>query len=868
MTTCPSSQTLKQLLEAELTGPLAQAISDHVDGCPACQTVLEELSDDAGLRPWKPAAETPKDGPPTGPGLARVLERARLSTGLGATPVADMAACPDGGWPFLEPPRRPEDLGSLGPYAIEAELGRGGMGIVLRGYDAALERRVAIKVLRPGLNDEKARARFVREAQAAARVRHDHVVSVHAVASPPGGLPYLVMELLDGATLAERIRQRQHLEPGEAAQLALQAADGLHAAHQAGLVHRDVKPGNLLLDAATGRVKLTDFGLARSTELSSGVTQEGMVVGTPAYMSPEQARGAAADPRSDVYSLGATLYEMLTGAPPFHGAPHLVLRQVLTEEPRRPRRLNDAIPRDLETICLKALAKEPERRYRTAGELADDLRRFLRGEPVRARPAGRVERLRRWCRRKPLVAGLAAALLLTAVAGIVAVVWQWRRAEAHAAEAQYHAGEARQEREVAEARFQLARKAVDRFFDRIYREGWLNQPGMQAQRREVLEELLQYYREFVQQRRDDPRGLEELASAYFNIGRIVEDTGDKAQALASYREALQLFEALAAAEPGNKYFVRRAMQCHDRIGEMLWNTGRSQEALASYEQSLRLLEQAGPDTPNEVLYRRNLGAAYGSLANMHMLLRHSAEARAYYEKALRLQEQLVAEHAPDYSNALICLGRTYNNLGTLLNGTPEGLRYHQKARAVREELVRLEPKSAFARRDLARSLYWSAVILESQGRVDQALADMDQAVTHLRRAVAAEPESTRYSNDLAEAFSGRGELYHKTGRHTEALRDYQEAAPIWERLIGVSPSVPDYPRSLAAVHGARAEVYRAQGKPAEALAALRQAVRLREGLVRAHPGHAEDATELARMRESIERLERELAGMGTKTPGP
>src|SRR5262249_34311874 len=220
--------------------------------------------------------------------------------------------------------------------------------------------------------------------QAAARVKHDHVVSVYAVATPPAGPPYLVMELLDGATLAGLIRRHGRLEPGEAARLAAQAADGLHAAHQAGLVHRDVKPGNLLLDAGTGRVKITDFGLARTTDLPSGVTHEGVVVGTPAYMSPEQARGAVPDARGDVYSLGASLYEMLTGEVPFRGVPHMVLRQVIADEPRPPRRLHDAIPRDLETVCLKAMAKEPARRYESAGEFADDLRRWLRGEPIRA----------------------------------------------------------------------------------------------------------------------------------------------------------------------------------------------------------------------------------------------------------------------------------------------------------------------------------------------------------------------------------------------------------------------------------------------------------------------------------------------------
>jgi hypothetical protein len=297
------------------------------------------------------------------------------------------------------------------------------MGVVYRAYDDALQRTVAVKRLLPDLAaDEGARARFVHEAQAAARVQHDHIVGVYAVVQPAEGVPYLVMEYVAGQTLAEIIRSHRQVPAQEAAQLIAQAAVGLSAAHAAGLVHRDIKPSNIILDPFTGRAKIMDFGLARLTERPSGLTEPGALAGTPSYMSPEQVGGLELDGRTDVYSLGVTLYEALTGETPFRGALHMVLRQIAAEEPRAPRQLNDTVPRDLETICLKAMAKEPARRYASAAALADDLRRWHRGEPIQARPAGGAEKVWRWCRRKPREAGLIGAVCILL---LVAIVVPW-----------------------------------------------------------------------------------------------------------------------------------------------------------------------------------------------------------------------------------------------------------------------------------------------------------------------------------------------------------------------------------------------------------------------------------------------------------
>jgi WD40 repeat protein/tRNA A-37 threonylcarbamoyl transferase component Bud32 len=363
-----------------------------------------------------------------------------------------------------------EELGpgrKVGKFELLDTVGHGTFGTVYRARDPELDRTVALKVPRAGsLAGPQELDRFLREARSAAQLRHPAIVPVHEVGQAKG-VPYLVSDFVDGVTLADLLSARR---PGsrESAELVAAVADALQYAHERGVVHRDVKPSNVMV-GDDGRPHVMDFGLAKREAGEITMTVEGQVLGTPAYMSPEQAGGEAhrVDGRSDVYSLGVILYQLLTGELPFCGTTRMLLHQVLHDDPKPPRRLNDKVPRDLETVCLKCLEKDPARRYATAQALADDLRRFLKGEPVSARPAGAWERGWKWVRRRPAAAGLLGLGAVTAVtlAALAVGLFYGARLEAALGEAEKQRGlavAARDEADQAKAETERQRDLVRR----------------------------------------------------------------------------------------------------------------------------------------------------------------------------------------------------------------------------------------------------------------------------------------------------------------------------------------------------------------------------------------------------------------------
>ncbi len=321
----------------------------------------------------------------------------------------------------------------FGDYELLEEIARGGMGIVYRARQVSLDRIVAVKMLLAGpLAGKDFVQRFRTEAAAAASLQHPNIVAIHEVGFAEGQ-HFFAMDYVAGQTLAQLVAKGP-LPARQAATYLKAIAEAIHFAHERNVLHRDLKPSNVLIHSATDQPRVTDFGLAKRLEAETELTLSGQMLGSPNYMSPEQAtakRGTVGK-RSDVYSLGAILYHLLTGRPPFQGETLMdVLRQLADNGPLAPHLLTPRVSHDLETICLKCLEKEPAKRYQSAQELADELDGFLRDQPIQARPVTRVERTWRWCRRKPALAGLIVALQLALALGLVGILWQWRRATAN-----------------------------------------------------------------------------------------------------------------------------------------------------------------------------------------------------------------------------------------------------------------------------------------------------------------------------------------------------------------------------------------------------------------------------------------------------
>lgn len=378
---CPSAAELRELLEGRVADPEQTTLTSHLDQCSSCQQALEAMASGNESLAGTLLEQAAYKSPDASSAYWTALEKAQaaLTTEtptLTAPAVANRSS--DKALAFLDPPADSSHLGTLMNFQVVRVVGRGGMGIVLQAIDTCLQRDVAIKVLDPDLSkDEVAVKRFCREARAAAAISHENVVSVHYVErDETKDLPFLVMELITGESLEKKLEREGRLSLKEIVHIGMQTAAGLAAAHEKGLIHRDIKPGNILLEKSGQRVKLTDFGLARAAE-DMRLTRSGLVAGTPLYMSPEQATGEELDVRSDLFSLGVVLYELAAGQPPFTGkTPLAVLKRVTDEKQASLRERDPDLPEWFSNLVDRLLAKKPEDRFQTAREVANTLEHF------------------------------------------------------------------------------------------------------------------------------------------------------------------------------------------------------------------------------------------------------------------------------------------------------------------------------------------------------------------------------------------------------------------------------------------------------------------------------------------------------------
>ncbi|MFN0021724.1 MAG: protein kinase domain-containing protein [Pirellulaceae bacterium] len=744
----------------------------------------------------------------------------------------------------------PAKMPEIPGYRMDAVLGQGGMGVVYKAWHLRLNRPVALKMLLSGpYARPQELERFLREAEAVAALNHPNIVQIHD-SGEVEGRPYFTMELVEGGSLARKLSGTP-LSASEAASLMVEVAAAVEAAHRSGIIHRDLKPANILL-TADGALKVSDFGLARQQDSGSGITLTGVPLGTPSYMAPEQARGEkdAVSPATDIYSLGAILYECLTGRPPFKAETMAAtLQQVLADEPVSPARLNPRVPRDLETICLKCLNKEPHKRYASSQTLADDLGRFQLGEPIKARPVGLVERAVCWVRRRPALAGALASGVLLAAALIATVVW-WngQRAALAATSVAYAEADLSESKRLRDkGDFTASSAVLQRANDRL---GGIVPPELHDRLaaafanlelvsrldairmgRSVLRgkdyeiDTAQADRDYEEVFRSAGLGTdqEEVKIVAARVGdsparkELVAALDDWAACTHDKRRRAWLLRVVQLADPDSwRDLVRdpdpeawadrtrlteltrtapvekESVQLLDALGRRLLNAGGEMEAVAY----LRRVQQAHPGD----FYANNM------LGNALVDVDQFGDAVGYFRAALALRP-----------GSTVARG----NLGYALLL----LQQWDEARVVNEELIRIDPANGWAHVSLGE-------VLRRQGHTDL-------AIEHLQRALPLVEPSSRPHRVLAFALQERK-------RWGEAIHHFRQAAALspdkaWHQYdLGMALNSPghqdeaiEYLRKTLALDprypAARVNLARIlfnRGGAEEAIAELRQAIEI------------------------------------------
>jgi serine/threonine-protein kinase len=574
------------------------------------------------------------------------------------------------------------------------------------------------------------------------------------------------------------------------ARVGLQVAEALNYAHGQGVLHRDIKPSNLLLDVQ-GTVWVTDFGLAKAMVDGDNLTNEGDVLGTLRYMAPERFRGKS-DARSDVYALGLTLYEVLTLRPAFdHDDRDRLILQVTTEVPPRPRALNPELPRDLETIVLKAIEHDPARRYQDADELAADLERFLADRPIKARPIGALERSWKWAQRKPAIAGLLAALGLALATGFAGITWQWREAVAARNDARKSAAK-------AEANFAQALETVNTFCTQVSEEQLLDEPGLQPLRQRLLQLALRYYQRFQREQGDDPTGqgddpklAKEVALSFLRSGIIISELGDPAGGHIALLRAKDILEALCRADSKDVALQNQLARCYVEIED--W------ERLAEFEQiallrsptgdnpAISMTESLVANEPENVDYLCLLGRSYG--ANGARLLhwgRYSSSKDAL-KKAIATLER-THQIAPNSADAARALAMAYTDFGLVNQQTgdhTDGAGALERAHAILKTLAARSPKSRRQRLDRGRCQVQLGAARIDVGRYDDAATCLRQADDRLGELLRENPEAVDVRYWLAVAKQGLGRVALAEGR-TAAGKLLGEAIAIYNDIPAMS----------------------------------------------------------------------------------
>jgi serine/threonine protein kinase/tetratricopeptide (TPR) repeat protein len=723
----------------------------------------------------------------------------------------------------------------IGPYKLLEEIGAGGMGAVwMAEQQQPVRRKVALKVIKPGLDTREVIARFEAERQALALMDHPHIARVFDTGATASGRPYFVMELVKGVPITQfgdgnRLTPRQRLE------LFVGVCQAVQHAHTKGIIHRDIKPSNVLVTSHDGTpvVKVIDFGVAKAVgqQLTEKTiyTRFTQLLGTPLYMSPEQAglSGLDIDTRTDIYSLGVLLYELLTGTTPFDGdrlrtAGFDEIRRIIREEePPRPstristlgqaaatasdnrqsdpKKLGQLLRGELDWIVMKALEKDRSRRYETASAFAADVQRYLRDEPVLACPPSAGYRLRKFVQRHKGKVLAATAMLALLLAGVVASTWQAVRAtraerETGQALAQVTAEQAKTQAALAveTAAKKQTVEALDALTDGVVETLLARQPQLGDDEKAFLLKVLGFYEAFTRQLGETAEARALRARGYLKVGSLRGQLGEHHEAAASCRQARDLYAQLAAQFSHVRDYTWWLANSHNRLAVELTALQEYAEAETACRQALVLLKQLRIDPPA----------------------------------------------APEYRGLL---ARTYNMLGNVVlsrgkRAGPEIEAGYREAAVLLEELVARFPRVRQWRHDLAHSHLNLGMLLRDQGKYPEAEPAFQKALTRLQELLTKQPASPRYRQDLAKYHSNLGDLFLYRGKLVEAEAAYRKALELVKKVAAEYPVVPEYRQELAHYyHELGALLHYQRMKYAEAEASYRKSLELEEKLVAKFP---------------------------------
>lgn len=721
------------------------------------------------------------------------------------------------------------DRGTVGPYKLLQQIGEGGMGTVyMAEQESPVQRRVALKVIKPGMGSKEVVARFESERQALAMMNHENIAKMFDAGTMDDGRPFFVMELVRGVPLTKFCDENK-LSIKERLELFITVCKAVQHAHQKGIIHRDIKPSNVLVSNYDGRPvpKVIDFGVAKAMQQKltdkTLFTEFGRAIGTLQYMSPEQAglSHLDIDTRSDIYSLGVLLYELLTGSTPIDKQRirevgwERVMQLILEEEPPKPstkisesgdaitgisaqrhsnpKSLGLTVKGDLDWIVMKSLEKDRTRRYETADGFALDLQRYLLNEPVSATPPSVMYRVHKFVLRNKVAVRAAMVIAFVLVAAIIGIssglAWALKERQV-----------AKERTKESEARFDLAIEAVESFYTGVSEDIHLKEPELE----DLRGRLLRSAQEFYQKLADDLKGARtieqrhDLAEATFALSRVALLVGAEEDALAAIHNSIEIMEDLVEKDSSNLEYQYGLAKRYLTLGGLERTTSSLEAAQTSFERAEEIAKSLVRQQPESVDYLECQGKAHNVLGELMMTQNKQEDSQKHLNRSLEIYTDLISRD-PDRGQFHYDLAGVHNNLGVAANNNrklDQARDHFQNAIDVIKPLVARDPNIEYSDY-LARSLYNFGVWHRPRGELEKAENLYREAIVIWEELIAQSPTKRSFQSHLGTCYLSLGILHYSKNEYPEARRSYEEAIEIFDQLVKLSPKNRTFQKLLA-----------------------------------------------------------------------